>query len=466
MKSIDKKVAIQTDTGVRITYKSLRKEVMKLSRKLECHHVAIILCSNTVGFIYSYLSCLKSRVVPLLLSTDISDEQLEGYICLYDAGYLCVPSERNLVKKIGIEVEVSSVHNYIIYKRATDNTPLHRDLMLLLTTSGSTGGSKCVRLSRKNVIHNTRAICTSLKIQSEDRAITSLPMNYTYGLSVIHTHLYRGATILLTESKALSPEFWTFFDKEKGTSFAGVPFMYDYLYKLKVFEKEHKSLRVLTQAGGKLSDSLQKYYGELSREAGYQFIIMYGQTEATARMSYLPPHETLKRMGSVGIPISGGRFEIISDEIVYHGENVSLGYAESKADLRLGDDNQGVLYTGDLGYVEKGFLYITGRKDRYIKVNGVRIFLPELEKGLQQKFHREIVCLMKKDILYFIHEGNFSEKEWQLLLVWTKEKIPVLSHQLVDMTIKHIPRTEVGKVDYFCLQNKINKIYMGERDDI
>ncbi len=455
---VDKRIAIKTDGEVQVTYGELRREVQKLSKEMECRQVAVIVCSNTLGCIYCYLACLKRKVVPLLLPENISGEQLGHCLDTYGAKYLCMPFEetvqaiRSKSKHLCKERAIS-IYDYMIYEREAASASVHKDLTLLLTTSGSTGGSRCVRLSRKNVIQNTRAICESLKIQSSDRAITSLPLNYTYGLSVLHTHLYRGATVLLTNKTVLSRDFWTFFDNEEGTSFAGVPFMYECLYKLGVFKERHKSLQVLTQAGGKLNLSLQKYYGELAEQYGYRFYIMYGQTEATARMSYLPYQEVLKRQGSVGVPICGGKFEIVSDEIVYYGDNVFMGYAEGKEELCLGDSNRGILHTGDLGYIKEGFLYVTGRKDRMIKINGVRISLPEFEEYFQQTFHQEMICIMKKDILYYVHEGSFSEGEWQKILLWTKEKLPILSGHLVDMPVKRISRTSSGKVNYVQLEH-------------
>ena len=280
-------------------------------------------------------------------------------------------------------------------------------------------------------------------------------MNYTYGLSVLHTHLYMGATLLLTDKSVLSPEFWAFFEREKGTSFAGVPFTYEYLYKLGVFHKKYKSLRVLTQAGGKLSVMLQEYYGRLAEENGFQFFIMYGQTEATARMSVLPCDMILSRLGSAGLPVPGGRFKIVEGEVVYYGDNVFMGYAEGAFSLSLGDINRGILFTGDLGYIEDGFLYITGRKDRYVKINGVRVLLPELEQWLQERYGYAIFCIYKYNDLYLVHEEKISEDEWEEISVLLRKRVPVLSDHLKHLLIKQIPKTSTGKIDFSRIEQLI-----------
>ena len=182
-------------------------------------------------------------------------------------------------------------------------------------------------------------------------------MHYSYGLSVLNSHLVAGGTVVLTPHSFMRPEFWRDADQERATSFAGVPYMYETLHRLRFDPARHPTLRTFTQAGGALRRDLIAHFHGRVTEAGARLVVMYGQTEATARISYVPPERLGEKIGSIGIPIPGGtlRLERVegletgASELVYEGENVMLGYAESLADLGLGDVQQGVLRTGDLG---------------------------------------------------------------------------------------------------------------------
>ncbi|GAA3243755.1 AMP-binding protein [Nonomuraea helvata] len=256
----------------------------------------------------------------------------------------------------------------------------HPDLAVLLATSGSTGNPKLVRLSRQAVSANAAAIAAALSITSDEIAPTSLPLHYSYGLSVLNSHLAAGATVMLTEAGLLERSFWTHLDAHRCTSLAAVPYQYEMLRRLRYERSEHPTLVTLTQAGGRLSPELvTEFAGKADR-----FFVMYGQTEATARIAVLPPDRLADKPGSAGPAIPGGRLSVDEGEIVYHGPNVMMGYAETAADLARGDDLGGVLRTGDLGRLDsEGFLYITGRLRRIGKVFGVRVNLDDVERLLR-----------------------------------------------------------------------------------
>ncbi|MEV4011259.1 AMP-binding protein [Nonomuraea angiospora] len=256
----------------------------------------------------------------------------------------------------------------------------HPDLAVLLATSGSTGNPKLVRLSRQAVLANATAIATALAIVPDEIAPTSLPLHYSYGLSVLNSHLLAGATVMLTEAGLLERSFWTHLDAHRCTSLAAVPYQYEMLRRLRYDRSEHPALATLTQAGGRLGqDLVQEFAGQADR-----FFVMYGQTEATARISVLPPDRLADRPGSAGLAIPGGRLTVDEGEVVYHGPNVMMGYAETAADLARGDDLGGVLRTGDLGRLDSdGFLYLTGRLKRIAKIFGVRVNLDDVERLLR-----------------------------------------------------------------------------------
>ncbi|GGO74313.1 AMP-binding protein [Nonomuraea cavernae] len=259
--------------------------------------------------------------------------------------------------------------------RRPDAEP-HPELAVLLATSGSTGNPKLVRLSRAAVLANARAIADALAIGPGDVAPTSLPLHYSYGLSVLNSHLAAGATVVLTDAGLLERSFWTHLDGHRCTSLAGVPYQYEMLRRLRFDPAEHPSLTTLTQAGGRLRPELVTRFAAVAE----RFFVMYGQTEATARIAVLPPERLPDKPGSAGLALPGGRLAVDGGEIVYHGPNVMMGYAETAADLARGDDLGGVLRTGDLGHLDdEGFLFLTGRARRIAKIFGVRVNLDDVE---------------------------------------------------------------------------------------
>ncbi|MEV0642047.1 AMP-binding protein [Streptomyces sp. NPDC050619] len=273
--------------------------------------------------------------------------------------------------------------SWTLDERRTESahTP-HPDLALLLSTSGSTGSPKLVRLSAENLQANAESIATYLNIRDTDRAATTLPMHYCYGLSVIHSHLLRGAGLILTERSVADAGFWTEFRAARGTSLAGVPYTFDLLDRVGFARMRLPHLRYVTQAGGRLAPERVAHYAESGRRAGWELFVMYGQTEATARMGYLPPALAAERPQAVGVPIPGGSFRIRpvdgidepdTGELVYSGPNVMLGYAESAADLARGRTVE-ELHTGDIARRAPDGLYeIVGRRSRFAKILGLRI---------------------------------------------------------------------------------------------
>ena len=284
---------------------------------------------------------------------------------------------------------------------------LHPDLAMLASTSGSTGSPKLVRLSRENVLSNAVAIGDYLNLHADDRAITTLPLHYCYGLSVVNSHLAAGASLRLTERSVVEDDFWREFDDAGATSFAGVPYTFEMLDATGFAERDLPTLRYLTQAGGRLDPERVRRFARLGRDRGFDFVVMYGATEATARMAYLPPRLAESAAGSIGIPIPGGRFRIdppdgpdaadtadaaefpasadapdadLVGELVYEGPNVMMGYAEEPADFAMGRTVD-ELRTGDLARRRADGMYeIVGRSNRFAKIFGLRIDLDRVER--------------------------------------------------------------------------------------
>ncbi|GAA1590407.1 AMP-binding protein [Actinoplanes couchii] len=317
---------------------------------------------------------------------------------LIDAAERELPAESPVF--LSMATTVSSIATYLAALRAgkpvllldpeIDQTSLrerfttdrvHPDLALLLTTSGSTGDPKLVRLSRDAVLANAGQVADSLGVTADDVAITTLPLFYSYGLSVLHSHLLRGATVVLERTGIMQKDFWAAVNDHRVTSMAFVPSQYEMLRRLRFDPARYPSLGTLTQAGGRLRTDLVTDFADRMDTVGGRFFVMYGQTEAAPRMACLPSARLREKLGSAGVAMRGGTFAIEDDEVVYRGPNVMMGYAETAADLARGDDQGGELRTGDLGRLDdEGYLFITGRIKRIAKVFGVRINLDDVER--------------------------------------------------------------------------------------
>lgn len=270
---------------------------------------------------------------------------------------------------------------------------LHEDLALLLSTSGSTGSPKLVRLSRNNLVSNADAIARYLRIDENDCAPTTLPMSYCYGLSVVHSHLLRGARLLLTDRSVVDPVFWEMFHRHRATTLAAVPYTFDLLDRMGFDGMYLPHLRYVTQAGGRLAPDRVLQLADLGAARGFEFFVMYGATEATARMSYLPPECAGTHPASIGRPVPGGEFHIAPregwdepgvGELVYRGPNVMLGYAQCRDDLARGR-TVSELRTGDIARRgADGFYEIIGRSARFAKLFGLRVDLQRVESVLRE----------------------------------------------------------------------------------
>jgi acyl-coenzyme A synthetase/AMP-(fatty) acid ligase len=257
----------------------------------------------------------------------------------------------------------------------------------------------------------------------------------------------------------MSDKFWTQFKQFGATSFGGVPYTYDMLDRLNFRGMELPSLITMTQAGGGLSRELHRKFAEYALENGKKFIVMYGQTEATARMSYLPPEKSLEKIGSIGVAIPGGELSVIDSrgeaisepdvvgELVYRGANVTLGYAECGEDLIKGDERGGVLMTGDMARRDKdGYYFITGRKKRFLKMFGCRVNLDETEHLIREAFPSlDVVCGGVDDTMNIFTTSHGATNDLVKFLV---EKTG-FNHSAFEVAeIKEIPRTESGKIRY------------------
>jgi long-chain acyl-CoA synthetase len=452
-------IAVITDDNKKITYEELLFFADDLYSIINRRCLIFILCENSLGSLIGYVSFLRNGIVPLMLDKNININLLMNLINIYKPDYIYAPKYGSTLEPIHYTATTYyDKNNYVLIQtNYGDSFPLYDDLALLLTTSGSTGSPKFVRLSYKNIYANTQSIIEYLDLNLQERPITTLPMYYTYGLSIINTHLTVGATLLLTQKTLVEKEFWTFFKTSKATSFGGVPFTYEMLKKLRFLNMNLSSLKMITQAGGKLSFDLTKEFSEFAIKKNIKFFVMYGQTEATARMSYLDPQYSLEKCGSMGKAIPNGEFKLIDEEgniinnsnitgeLVYKGDNVSLGYTECGEDLIKEDENNGILFTGDMAKRdEDGFYYITGRKKRFIKIFGNRINLDEIEQ-LIKTIATECACSGNDDKLFVYLTSDEKKEEIKKLLF---DQLSLHNASFEIKIVDSIPKSESGKVLY------------------
>ena len=429
-----------------LSYRELDERVAETALRLGSGRRLVLLAgANTLDSLVVYLAALRAGH-PLLLAPQEPAASVRSLVAAYDPDVVALP-DGTLEER-----RVLSAHD------------LHPDLALLLSTSGSTGSPKLVRLSHENLQSNAEAIAAYLGIREDDRAATTLPLYYCYGLSVVNSHLLRGAGLVLTGLSVSDPRFWDLFRAARGTSLAGVPYTFDLLDRVGFADLCPPSLRYLTQAGGRMPAEQVARYAELGRRQGWDLFVMYGQTEATARMAYLPPDLAALRPQAIGVPIPGGSFRLESQdgrpdhgpgevgevgevgELVYSGPNVMLGYAESPADLALGRTVT-ELRTGDLARLAPDGLYeVVGRRGRFLKVYGLRIDPRRVEDLLAG--HGLVSCCSgdeEEDVLVLAVAGEADAGRVRRLVA-EEYGLPARSVQV--HVLDELPRLATGKPDY------------------
>ena len=444
------------DTGGSIMYHELFDFSVRIADTVKPNSLVISFCENTIGSLAGSVAFLNNGVVPLLLDAVRNRQLLDHLLDTYQPEYIYLPSSMCQdfpeFKLCLMEYDYS-----LLQTNYTEKIPLHNDLAMLFTTSGSTGSPKLVRLSLENLRANGQSINEYLGIGPDERPITTLPMHYSDGFSIINSHLLAGATLLLTTKALVEKDFWDFFRTEKATSFGGVPYTFEMLKRLRFSRMEFPSLKTISQAGGKLSDDLLREFAEYAVNRDIRFFVMYGQTEASPRMSYLHPEYALSKCGSMGGAIPGGEFSLVDGdgtlidencqegELVYRGKNVMMGYAGCREDLAKGDERGGVLFTGDMALRDQdGFYYITGRKKRFIKLFGNRVNLDEAEQ-LIKYLAPDCACCGSDDLMVIYITETGKEHEVRQFI---SAKTAIHHSAFAVKVVPEIPRNESGKTLY------------------
>ena len=422
LKKFNNKIALISLDEKKYSYKEILETADQIESKIGNRSLIVMIADNDVAPIMGYISFIRSDNVTILLDKSFKIEYIQKIISKYKPNYLFGPPEY-FDQSIKTDV-VFFLKNYKLFKtNYKKHKKINKKNLLLLSTSGTTQNPKFVRLSNSNLYNNTRSIIKYLKIRSDHNTITTMPMGYSYGLSIINTHLSSGSKIILNNKTVFDRSFWKLVDKYKITSFGGVPQLYELLKQLKFEKINLPHLKYLTQAGGKLEKKILKYFENICKEKNIKFIIMYGQTEASPRISYLEWKKFTLKFGSIGKVLSGSKFKILDKrgkyikstysvgELIFFGKNVSLGYASDLEDLYKSDINKGKLFTGDLVYKDNdNYLYIVGRKNRISKIFGLRINLDDIEKQLKKKQY-EVKCVPDNKYLKILITNDYNHEK-------------------------------------------------------
>lgn len=434
------------DEDRNITYKQLcclvEEQAKEWQRVLpSVRPIAILKLSNSIESVVNYLTALSLDIVSLLIAHDVPEVTVEHYI-----------------EQLSPHLLISEEH---ITPRHDNEIPLSPELAILLSTSGSTGAGKCVALSSTNLEANCASILNYLPIESSDITLATLPIHYSYGLSVLNTHLSAGACLYFTPLSVFDKGFWQLMKALPVASLAGVPSFYEMLATLRFTRMDFPSLRYMTQAGGRLSYELVKAFAEYCTVQNKQFFVMYGQTEASARVAFLAPEKAAAKPDAIGQAIPGGELKLKKlrhsvngeGELLYRGKNVMLGYVSTSSDLKK-FKLLNWLPTGDIATCDAdGDYRIVGRLKRIIKIAGERLSLDALEILLTE-LGVTAKCTGVDDLL-----GVFTlNSESQSAVVDTcVNSLGIAPRNLQVHVIEDWPLLQNSKVDYADLKARINK---------
>nr|WP_186313706.1 AMP-binding protein [Paenarthrobacter nicotinovorans] len=421
--------------GESVSYRELADQVSATARSLgPVRRLVALEAENSLPSLVVYLAALSSGH-PLLVLPAGGGRATEALVSAYDPDVLA---------------RVHDGETMLEVRRDGTRHALHPELALLLSTSGSTGSPKLVRLSAEAVQANAASIAQYLQLRPDDRAATTLPLSYCYGMSVVNSHLFAGASVVLTDLSVVDPCFWELVREERVTSFAAVPYTFDLLERVGFADKDLPGLRYITQAGGRLEPDRVRAYAQLGRRRGWDLFVMYGQTEATARMAYLPPDLAEEHPQTIGVPVPGGRFRLATvpgldeRELVYTGPNIMLGYAENPEDLGLGRTVTELL-TGDLARrTAEGLYEIVGRRSRFVKIVGLRVDLGQVERVLSDLGISAAAAGADGQIVAAVESGH----DLPLIAKTLAQDLGVPRAAIHLHSVGAIPRLDSGKPDY------------------
>ena len=452
-----KNIAIIDKEYSNLTYKKVLIETDKIREKIKKRSLILIVSENSLGSLLAYIFCIINNHVGIIVDLKTTKQNILKIFKDYQPNYIFISKKNNSIFKKVCSEKYIFFDQSLMKNKLTKEKKMNKNLSLLLSTSGSMGSIKFVKLSTGNLKYNTDSIINYLKINKKDSAITNLPISYSYMLSIINTHFEVGGSIVISKYSLVEKKFWETLKNSKSTSFNGVPYTYEMLSKIGLKNIKIDTLKYLTLAGGKLENDELKEIIKFCKKNNLNFFSMYGQTEASPRISYLKPEFSQKKIGSIGKGIPGSKMYIINNtgkkilkpfvegEIICEGKNVFMGYSKDYNDLKNANEENYKLKTGDLGYFDKnGFFYITSRISRIAKIFGNRVDLGALESLMSQKSYK-VACLSDNKIVFIFIEKKYNKTN----LINTISKITNLSINSFELIkLKYLPRTANNKISY------------------
>lgn len=461
------KIVIQSRTE-QITYADLLNMIRQVGAILEEHgtvqgqYIAII-GQNSSFWIASYLGILRYGAVAVPVPIDQHPDMINQFLEMIGC-HVCFIDEDLKAKFESLPTKQLITPDKFLEADGTGEQPVHQpaknDLATLMFTSGSTGVPNAVKVSHLNIITNTKSIVEYLKLTTDDRIMTILPFYYCFGTSLLHTHLRVGGSLVLNNRFMFVEHVFDDMENYACTGFAGVPSIYQRLIKRSTFtERNFETLRYFQQAGGRLSHEFIKAIVEAFPKK--DFYVMYGQTEATSRLSYLPPGKVLDKVNSIGKAIPYTTLEIVDEEgkpvksgeqgeIVASGDNITLGYWHDEPNSRYVD---GKLYTGDMATMDaEGYITIVGRKSDFLKPGGNRFSSHKIVDVLlshPQIYEAEVLGVYNTDLGEIIHafvgvgDNELSANDVKRYCL---EHLPrfAIPHEIVIKS--ELPKNNAGKI--------------------
>ena len=457
-----KNTAIINDEYFNLTYGEILIETNKIKKKIKNRSLILIISENSIGSLIAYIFCIINNHVGIIIDAKTNKRNILKIFKSYHPDYIFVSKKNNFLKKNFLEIY--NFFDYTLIKNKFYKAKkLNRNLSLLLSTSGSMGSMKFVKLSKSNLKHNSDSIIKYLKINNNQKTITNLPISYSYMLSVINTHFEVGASVIISKLSLIEKSFWEIIKNNKITNLNGVPYTYEILLKIGLDKIKINTLKYLTLAGGKIETGILKKIIKFCKNNHIKIFSMYGQTEASPRISYLKPNFSEKKIGSIGKGIPGVKIYIVDNngkkiltpfkegELICEGKNVFMGYSTNYNDLSKNSETNNKLKTGDLGYFDNDrFFYITTRISKIAKIFGHRIDLGTLEHLMNKKGY-DVACLTDNKKINIFTEKKYNRIE----LIDNASKISNLNIKSFNLIkLKHLPRTTNNKISY----NNLKKI--------
>ncbi|WAG58035.1 AMP-binding protein [Clostridium estertheticum] len=442
-----------------------------MNKNLSKKNAVLLVSENSNFFIENYFGIIKSGVICVPINPALSSNEIKYIIdslnikVIFTQNKFCEKIKSLDYKDVEIYTDKNGSNLSSNQENNNkDNINIKEDVAVILFTSGSTGNPKGVMLTHYNLIYNTNSIIEYLELTNNDRVETVLPFYYCYGTSILHTHFRVGGSLVINNKFMFPQTVLEDINKYNCTGFSGVPSTYQILLRMTDMKNtKFPTLRYITQAGGKLPEIFIKQLIDIL--GGVDIFIMYGQTEATARLSYLPPCLIKEKMNSIGHGIKGTELFVLNSEgnrvksgeigeVVAQGDNIMKGYFNDKeeTDKVL---KQGYLYTGDIAKVDdEGFIYIVSREKNIIKSGGIRISPKEIEDIILQ-IPEVVECVVigvwddilgeaVKAFVVIVVDKTFID--FKYILDFCKKQLPSYKIPRYIEFLSTLPKNSSGKV--------------------